>query len=341
MADKARIKQYDRLALTLAKSVAISLKATLYFIGKPPYVILFSGALAVTFVCYITGHIVLTLFSFLRTLLLVLLKITNYLLATIHHQYLMYSKRLKPQVKTLTTVSRTLFQNTNYSLKKINTHIGDYFALLTLRLRFFWLRISAIQIPLPQIKIKYTILFMVLLTLIISPGVSGYLIVKDLPSPDNLLTRKIDVSTKIYDRNGVLLYKIYKDENRTLKRLEEIPEHVQKATLAAEDAEFYSHRGISLRGITRAIYKYIKEDEITGGSTITQQLIKNTLLTPEKTITRKIREVILAVWVENVYTKDQILEMYLNEVSYGAKHLSDGQVLPLGWVQRASNVLGF
>jgi penicillin-binding protein 1C len=317
VAEKARTKQYESLALTLANKVADSLKATFYFIGKPLYVILFTGALVITYVCYITGHLILTLFSSFQTLLFVLLNITKKILAAIRKQFLTSRKQFTPQVKRVVIKSRVLFQNSYYVFKKINSGVSDFLALLFLRVKFFLFRVAAIQIPLPRIKIKYTLLIIVLLILIISPVISGYIIVADLPSPHNLITRKIDVSTKIYDRNGILLYKIYKNENRTIKRLEEIPQHVQKATLAAEDAEFYSHRGISLRGITRAIYKYIKEDEITGGSTITQQLIKNTLLTPEKTLTRKVREVILAVWVENVYTKDQILEMYLNEVSYG------------------------
>ena len=99
--------------------------------------------------------------------------------------------------------------------------------------------------------------------------------------------------------------------------MEEIPVVVKYATLAAEDAEFYSHPGISFRGMARALYKNITEDELSGGSTITQQLVKNALLTTEKTYSRKAREVVLSFMVESNYTKDEILEMYLNEVSYG------------------------
>lgn len=138
-----------------------------------------------------------------------------------------------------------------------------------------------------------------------------------MPSPQQLGSRNPEVSTKIYDRNGNLLYKIYKDENRTIIPLSQIPNHVLLATLAAEDAEFYSHPGFSLRGILRAIIQDVKTGSLQGGSTITQQLVKNTLLTPEKTITRKIKELILSVEVETIYSKDEILEMYLNEVSYG------------------------
>lgn len=144
-----------------------------------------------------------------------------------------------------------------------------------------------------------------------------YFVFRSLPSPRKLTTRQQEVSTKIYDRSGVLLYKIYKNQNRTIIKLNDIPLFVRQATLAAEDAEFYNHLGFSVRGIARALIKNIKKGELSGGSTITQQLVKNALLTPEKTLSRKIRELILAVQVEIIYSKDQILEMYLNEVSYG------------------------
>lgn len=144
-----------------------------------------------------------------------------------------------------------------------------------------------------------------------------FFILHGLPSPKQLTIKKPQVSTKIYDRNGNLLYKIYKDENRTIVPLTQIPIHVRLATLAAEDAEFYNHPGFSIKGITRALIQDIQTGSLQGGSTITQQLVKNVLLSPEKTITRKIKEVILSVEVEATYTKDHIFEMYLNQVSYG------------------------
>lgn len=144
-----------------------------------------------------------------------------------------------------------------------------------------------------------------------------FFVLRDLPSPKELITREQEISTKIYDRNDVLLYTIYKDKNRTPVKLSQIPENVRLATLAAEDAEFYSHAGFSVRGIMRAIVKNIKEGRIEGGSTITQQLVKNALLSSEKTYVRKIRELVLSVEVEMNFSKDEILEMYLNEVNYG------------------------
>ncbi|MHA1544413.1 MAG: transglycosylase domain-containing protein, partial [Alphaproteobacteria bacterium] len=140
---------------------------------------------------------------------------------------------------------------------------------------------------------------------------------KDLPSPNKLITRKQIVSTKIYDRHGQLLYKIYRNQNRSLVKLEEIPLSLIQATIAIEDAEFYHHRGFSLKGIFRAFFKNLKGDKLYGGSTITQQLVKNALLSPERTWRRKIRELLLALGTEILFSKDEILQMYLNEVGYG------------------------
>lgn len=174
-----------------------------------------------------------------------------------------------------------------------------------------------LKLKFPKFKLWHAILSCLLFILSITLFITWQMLVKDLPSPATLTTRNVEVSTKIYDRNSVLLYNIYKDKNRTPISLESIPLRVRLATLAIEDAEFYSHPGFSVKGISRAVIKNLREGELTGGSTITQQLVKNTLLTPEKTLTRKLREIILAVQVEMKFSKDEILEMYLNEVSYG------------------------
>lgn len=142
-------------------------------------------------------------------------------------------------------------------------------------------------------------------------------ILSDVPSAEEFKTRKPAVSTKIYDRTGNLLYTIYKDENRTPVSLDEVPMHVRLATIAVEDSEFYNHHGFSPRGMIRSAVNYFRTGELAGGSTITQQLVKNALLSSEKTITRKIKELHLAIQTEKILSKDEILEMYLNEVSYG------------------------
>lgn len=177
-------------------------------------------------------------------------------------------------------------------------------------------RIKPPKFKFPKLKLKPKIIALVFFLAFLF-FTFYFLIFKGLPSPHDLTSRPLEVSTEIYDRNGVLLYKIFKDQNRTLVSLSDIPLYVRLATLAAEDAEFYSHPGFSIKGIIRALINDIQSGELSGGSTITQQLVKNALLSPEKTITRKIKEIILAMQVERVFTKDQILEMYLNEISYG------------------------
>lgn len=141
----------------------------------------------------------------------------------------------------------------------------------------------------------------------------------DLPNPYKLKNfQATPLSTQIFDRNGKLLYDIYKEQNRTPVNIKEIPKYVSQATIAIEDKDFYKHKGVSLLGgILRAIKDMFLTNQVQGGSTITQQLIKTSLLTPERTIRRKVREIILALMTEKIYQKDEILEMYLNQVSYG------------------------
>lgn len=146
----------------------------------------------------------------------------------------------------------------------------------------------------------------------------SYLFIHSLPDPRLIGTVNYPVSTQIYDRNGKLLYEIFRDESRTPVTLSQLPEHVLQATIAVEDNDFYSHGGISFfGGVVRALRDMFRTGNLQGGSTITQQLVKSALLTPERTIERKIREAILAVWTEQLYDKKQILEMYLNQVPYG------------------------
>jgi len=156
-----------------------------------------------------------------------------------------------------------------------------------------------------------------LLSLTVLSFILYFEIFRGLPDPKQLSQYPSKLTTQILDRNGVLLYKIYKDENRTLVSLDSLPQHVKNAFLAAEDKDFYSHNGFSLPGLFRAIYKNLFDDKLEGGSTITQQLIKNTILTPEKTITRKVKEIILAIKTEHLFSKDKIFEMYLNQVGFG------------------------
>ena len=143
---------------------------------------------------------------------------------------------------------------------------------------------------------------------------------QDLPSPNSVSNAAEAQSTKIYDRTGQhLLYDIHGDQKRTIIPVSQIPDNVKYATIALEDQDFYSHHGIVFSSIIRSAFEdLIHGGAAQGGSTITQQLVKNSLLTDDKTIIRKVKEVILALEVEQKYSKDDILGMYLNQIPYGS-----------------------
>jgi 1A family penicillin-binding protein len=142
-----------------------------------------------------------------------------------------------------------------------------------------------------------------------------------LPKLDNFEERIVAESTKIYDRTGeIVLYDVHGDYKRTIIPLSEISNNLINATIAVEDKDFYKHNGIQVSSIFRAVYKNITSGSLLGGqggSTITQQVIKNALLTREKTITRKVKEWVLAPRLEKELSKEKILEVYLNEIPYG------------------------
>lgn len=140
-----------------------------------------------------------------------------------------------------------------------------------------------------------------------------------LPTPYNLKNYKVvPLATHILDRNGKLLYEIYREQKRTPVKLSSLPKYVPQAAISVEDKEFFRHKGVSIiGGIVRALKDTVIKRRLQGGSTITQQLVKSALLTPERTIRRKIREILLALWTEKIFTKEEILEMYLNQVPYG------------------------
>ena len=147
-----------------------------------------------------------------------------------------------------------------------------------------------------------------------------YGLIRDLPSPERISERSLAESTKIFDRTGtVVLYEIHGEERRTVIPFSDIPDHIKQATITAEDINFTRHIGIDFRGIARALVKNVAAGDFSqGGSTITQQLVKNSILGPEKTIRRKIREQILALLLERAYSKDEILAFYLNQIPYGS-----------------------
>ncbi len=280
------------------KKISTTVLTPLNYLGKPFYLIIVYFVIGFLFFVYLIGHTVRVyiphLFGYLTFLLV------------------------------------NSFKNTVWKLKSAFFSKNKKISLRSFLAKFKVLKVPSLKFKLgipkikkPEVKISFltpgkikAVLF-VLTVFGIGVFAFWYTILRTLPSPHDLTSRKIQVSTKILDRNGVLLYKIYKDQNRTPVALTQISPQVRAATLAAEDAEFYSHPGISIKGIIRSLWVNITKGQLVGGSTITQQLVKNALLTPEKTITRKIKEVVLSIATELTYSKDQILEMYLNQVPYG------------------------
>ncbi|MEK7551364.1 MAG: transglycosylase domain-containing protein [Patescibacteria group bacterium] len=168
-----------------------------------------------------------------------------------------------------------------------------------------------------KIKKLPKIRLILLILLIISFGVFYFYILKDLPLPTKLSSSSAPQSTLIYDRHGKLLYNIYDEKNQIFIPLTSVPKYIQQATIAIEDKNFYEHGAIDIRGMARAAISTLFKQQLQGGSTLTQQLVKNSLLTQERTIPRKIKEIILAFATEIIYSKNQILEMYLNQSPYG------------------------
>lgn len=166
-------------------------------------------------------------------------------------------------------------------------------------------------------KLRYFFYGVVFSILFIFLPMFFYFFLQSLPHPSHLTQRQIPQTTKIYDRNGILLHQIYSQQNRTIIPLSEIPDSLKYATIAIEDKNFHSHPGFDVVAIFRAVRENMSGRSFQGASTITQQLIRSSLLTNEVTLSRKLKEVILAVWAEQIYAKNEILEMYFNQIPYG------------------------
>ncbi len=159
-----------------------------------------------------------------------------------------------------------------------------------------------------------------------------------LPAPTKLLQSQVPVSTKIYDRTGKLIYEIYADKRSTPVNIDDLPPYVINATISIEDKDFYKHHGISITGITRAAYNTLFKQKLQGGSTLTQQLVKNALLTPERTVKRKLRELAITIIVEFMYSKDQILNLYFNQIPYGSTAYGIGAASELYFNKEAKDL---
>ncbi len=197
-----------------------------------------------------------------------------------------------------------------------------------------WKRHGRKQLRLPKNWLKNLLLVLLILGVAGTLGLLGLFayVSRDLPDPNALTRRTIKQSTKIYDRTGEhLLYEIHGDENRTLVKIQDgfcdpdftsegeggIPLVALQATIAAEDRAFCDHGGFTVRGIGRAV---LFGGSRGGGSTLTQQLVKNAILSNERTLTRKVKELILSVELERRYAKDEILQIYFNEIPYGSTY---------------------
>src|SRR3990170_2076974 len=194
--------------------------------------------------------------------------------------------------RTATTVSRSEPETPPESRKKPEKTQAYPSALLNLRNKVAW----------GKEKLREYWYVIVALAVII---ITSYLVVfRDLPSPNTL--RQADAfasSTRIFDRNEKLLFEIYTERNRTPVKLKELPEYVKQAHIAIEDKNFYHHHGFASEGLLRATINTLFRRKLQGGSTITQQLVKTALLSPERTIQRKIREAILTILTELIYPK--------------------------------------
>jgi len=162
-------------------------------------------------------------------------------------------------------------------------------------------------------------LFLFSLT-ILATSILFYSLSSELPDPSKLQERQIAQSTKIYDRNEKLLYEVHGDIQRTLVSIDDMPKHLKDAMITTEDRDFYQHIGFNPRRFLGAVLNNLLNRDIygEGASTITQQLVKNTMLTSEKTYTRKIKELILSIEIEQRLSKEEILQIYLNEIPFGS-----------------------
>lgn len=184
------------------------------------------------------------------------------------------------------------------------------------KLKWWWKKKVEIEKLLGKVNWGKAFLLAVLGGLILFLGLFLW-VSRDLPDP-NQVQRKTGYSTVILDREGEeVLFDLYTDENRKFTPIEEVPEYLKQATVAVEDKDFYQHQGFDLMGMARGISRIFTTGRAQGGSTLTQQLVKNALLTSERTVVRKLKEFVLAIRIESRFSKDEILQMYFNETPYG------------------------
>jgi 1A family penicillin-binding protein len=254
-----------------------------------------------------------------------------------HRKYGYINKSRETRKQSTSERTEPVFQEKRIKVQKPSKFLSYFSKILSFLLvlpfkilRWFFLGLVGLWRKKPKLsnktgKVVRKRIFSIVLTLGILIIVGGTLYTvwlgKNLPDPDRLTDRQIAQSTKIYDRTGEhLLYEIFSDQKRTLVELENIPEQLINAVIATEDTEFYNHIGIRPFSIFRSIvYGLVGKGRIgSGASTLTQQLVKNAILSNERTISRKIKEILLSLQLEQRYSKQQILKIYFNEIPYGS-----------------------
>ncbi|MCL5784487.1 MAG: penicillin-binding protein 1C [Patescibacteria group bacterium] len=201
--------------------------------------------------------------------------------------------------------------------------IGKTFTRITtkllLQVYILWIMIlfKVLEILRPNKKFVAGILIISVLFFVVTPMSTYVYFAQELGSKESIMDRN-DTGVILYDRNDRPFFTLYQAKHKTFVPLSQIPKATQEAAVASEDKDFYSHHGYSIKAIIRSLYRDFQEGKLAyGGSTITQQLVKNVLLNSNKSITRKFQEIILAQELERRYSKDEILEMYLNSVYFG------------------------
>ncbi len=243
-----------------------------------------------------------------------LLKKIGYLILSIYDGLFRQAKKLNNKINAFINKGKMRRKNKPQKIKKrlsVLLPIEAVKSCLNIPLYF----LSRVKILLKEFRLFVAGLVFAVVLILIPYMVHTWF--RELPSPDMLVMAEKYGSTKILDRNGVLLYEIYADKKYEPVELNKIPDNLINATIAVEDSLFYLHGGLRPDSILRAFRKTFLNGDKQGGSTITQQLVKNVLLTPERTFSRKIKEAVLSVMVEAKYSKEQILEMYLNNIAYG------------------------
>lgn len=200
-------------------------------------------------------------------------------------------------------------RNNRPGLKKVLTSILNYPKFLIAKIR---------SEKTTRRKILRSVFYLAAIFLLLA-SLTFAAISLSLPDPNKLNSRIVPQSTKIYARDGTtLLYEVHGEAKRTLISLADIPDYAKQAAISIEDKNFYKNPGVDWRGILRSIFVDITSgDKSQGGSTITQQFVRNAILTREKTFTRKIKELVLAIEIGQKFSKDDILKLYLNEIPYG------------------------